>query len=81
MIRLLIPVHDSGSLRQILQHVVVEDSKNPVVSGVVPAMLERSLTVAQHVRQCLPSLLSQLEADGAEVRAQLSPSVQVSVVG
>ena len=47
----------------------------------LPAMLERSLTVAQHVRQCLPSLLSQLEADGTEVRAQLSPSVQVSVVG
>ena len=71
MIKLLIQVHnDCGSLRQILQHVVVEDLKNPVASGVVPAMLERSLTVAQHVRQCLPSLLSQSRQMGQ--RSELS---------
>ena len=55
----------------------MEDSKNPVMSGVVPAVLECCLAVAQYKCHCLPVLLSQFEADGAEVRAQLSPSTQV----
>ena len=50
------------------------------MSSVVPAMLECSLAVAQHMRQCLPFLLSQFEADGAEVRAQFLPCAQVGVV-